>query len=150
MPTDPPVFSKEELKCQAAIAKQGLGFAKKVQGEIGKCLNTVLGAVSKGDAPATVAARCAKGLDEGDPKSGVAKARAAAASSIAKSCVGVAPADIGSPCDGAATTLADTAACVLDEHRQRVEQMVAAEYADGCTILRAVGLDGAFPDVCAP
>ena len=150
VPTDPPVFSKEELKCQAAIAKQGFGFAKKVQGEIGKCLNTVLGAVSKGDAPATVAAKCAKGLDEGDPKSVVAKARAAAASSIAKSCVGVAPADIGSPCDGAATTLDATTTCVLDEHRRRVEQMIAAEYADGCTILRSVGLDGAFADVCAP
>lgn len=150
VPTDPPVFGKNEAKCQAAIAKQGLGFAKKVQGELGKCLNTVLGAVSKGDAPSTVAEKCLKGLDDGDPKSVVAKARAGAASSIDKSCGGIAPADINAPCDAGVTTIAATAACVLDDHRRRAEQMITAEYADACTILRSVGLDSTFPEVCAP
>lgn len=150
VPTDPPVLDRNEVKCQAAIAKQGLGFAKKVQGELGKCLNTVLGAVAKGDAPSTVAGKCLKGLDDGDLSSVVAKARTAAASSIDKSCTGIAPADIGSPCDAGATTIAATATCVLDDHRRRTEQMITAEYAGACTILRSVGLDGSFPDVCAP
>jgi hypothetical protein len=150
VPTDPPVFGKNAAKCQAAIAKQGLGFAKKVQGELGKCLNTVLGAVAKGVAPSTVADKCAQGLDDGDPKSILAKARASAASSIAKSCGGTAPADIHAPCDAGATTIAATASCVLGDHRRRAEQMIAAEYADACTILRSVGFDGSFPEVCAP
>jgi hypothetical protein len=150
VPTDPPVFSKDQAKCQAAIAKQGLGFAKKVQGELGKCLNTVLGAVSKGDAPSTVAGKCLKGLDDSDPKSVVAKARTGAASTIDKSCGGIAPADIHSPCDAGATTIAATTSCVLADHRRRAEQMIVAEYADACTILRSVGLDASFPDVCAP
>lgn len=150
IPTDPPVFGKNQVKCQAAIAKQGLGFAKKVQGELGKCLNTVVGAVSKGDAPSTVAGKCVKGLDVDDPKSVVAKARAGATASIDKSCAGVAPADIDSPCDAGATTIAATTSCVLDDHRRRAEQMITAEFADACTILRSVGLDASFPDVCAP
>ena len=150
VPTDPPVFSKEEVKCQAAIARQGLNYAKKVQGEIGKCLNTVLGAVSKGDAPSAVASKCVKGLSDADPKSVVAKARTSAATAIARSCGGVAPADLNSPCDGAATTIAATADCVLDDHRQSVEQMIAKEYADACTILRSVDLDASVPGVCAP
>lgn len=150
VPTDPPVFSKDEVKCQGALAKQGLGYVKKVQGELGKCFNTVLGAVSKGAASSTVAGKCTKGLDESDPKSVVAKARAAAASSIAKSCGSLLPADINSPCDAGATTIAATTTCVLDDHRRRAEQMIAAEYADACTILRSVGLEASFPDVCAP
>lgn len=150
VPTDPPVFSKEEVKCQAAINKQGVNYAKKVQGEIGKCLNAVLGAVSKGSTPASVAGKCLKGLDGSDPKSVLAKARASAAGAIAKSCEGVTPADINSPCDGAAVSIAATATCVLDDHDQNVEQSIAAEYADACTILRSVDLDAGFPDVCAP
>lgn len=150
VPTDPPVFSKAEVKCQAAIAKQSLNYAKKVQGEIGKCLNTVLGAVSKGGTPSSVANKCVKGLNAADPKSVVAKARAGAETAITKSCDGISPADINSPCDGAAANLAATIACVLDDHRERVEQMIAAEYSDACTILRSVDLDGTFPDVCAP
>lgn len=150
VPTDPPVFSKEEVKCQAAIAKQSLNFAKKIQGEIGKCLNTVLGAVSKGDTASSVASKCAKGLDESDPKSILAKARASAESAIVKSCAGIAPADINSPCDGGAGTIDATADCVLDDHRRSVERMIAEEYADACTILRSVDLEASFPDVCAP
>jgi len=150
VPTDPPVFSKAEVKCQAALAKQSLGYAKKVQGEIGKCLDTVLGAVSKGATPASVASKCVKGLNDADPKSAVAKARASAVTAIGKSCAGVTPADINSPCDGAAASIAATVACVLDDHRERVEQMIAEEYADACTILRSVDLDASFPDVCAP
>jgi hypothetical protein len=150
VPTDPPVFSKDEVKCQAALAKQGLGYVKKVQGELSKCLNTVLGAVSKGDAPSTVASKCTKGLDEGDPKSVIAKAHAAAATSIGKSCGSLLPANINSPCDAGATTIAATTTCVLDDHRRRAEQLIAAEYSDACTILRSVSLETAFPDVCAP
>lgn len=150
VPTDPPVLSKDEVKCQTAVAKQGLSYAKKLQGEIAKCLNGVLGAVSKGDAPSTAAGKCAKGLDAADPKSVIAKARTAAVASIEKSCDGLTPADIGSPCDGAAVTFAATASCVLDDHREQVEQMIAEEYAEACTILRSIDLDDDFVHVCAP
>ena len=150
VPTDPPVFSKDEVKCQAAIGKQASTFAKKTQGEIGKCLDTVLGAVSKGAAPSTVEAKCRKGLDESDPKSILAKARASASTAITKSCAGINPADINSPCDGAAVGIAATTTCVLDENRRNVEQSIADEYADACTILRSVNLEASFPDVCAP
>jgi hypothetical protein len=150
VPTEPPVLSKEEIKCQAAIGKQAGLFAKKKQGELGKCFNAVLSAVSKGDAPSTVEAKCRKGLDETDPKSVLAKARASATAAIAKSCVGITPAAIGSPCNPSAADIAAVTACVLDDHQQQVEQMVRAEYRDACTILRSVNLDEAFPDVCAP
>ena len=150
VPSDPPVFSKAQLKCQSAIGKQAGGFAKKAQGAFSKCLDTVLGAVSKGDAPSTVEAKCRKGLDESDRKAVLAKARASASAAILKSCDGVNPADIHSPCDGAAASIAATASCVVDNHLQGVERSVAAEYADACTILRSVNLATSFPGVCAP
>lgn len=150
VPTDPPVFSKAEVKCQSAINKQALNFSKKVQGEIGKCLDTVLGAVSKGGSAASVAAKCTKALTESDPKSQLAKARSSATTAIGKSCEGIAPGDINSPCDGAAPNIGATIACVLDTHRENAEHNVAASYSDACTILRSVDLDASFPDVCAP
>lgn len=149
-PTEPPVLGKAERKCQTAIGKQAGLFAKKAQGELAKCLDAVLGAVDKGAAPSSVETKCRKGLDETDAKSVLARARASAAKAIAKGCVGVAPAAIGSPCDPSAADVAALTSCVLGDHLQHVQQMVRAEYRDACTILRAVGLDAAFPDVCAP
>jgi len=149
-PTDPPVLSKQELKCQSALGKQGATFAKKTQGELVKCLSLVLTAVSKGQAASSAEAKCRKGLDETDPKSILAKGRAAATKAIDKACAGVAPAAIGSPCDAGAADIAATIACVLDDHVVRSAQMVSAEYADSCVTIGAVGLDGAFPALCAP
>jgi len=149
-PTEPPLLGKAQLKCQSAIGKQGAGFAKKAQGELVKCLNLVLTTVAKGQPASAAEAKCRKGLDEVDPKSVLAKARASATKAIDKACVGVAPADIGSPCDAGAATIAATTACVLADHLQRSAQMTAAEYGGSCPTIGAVGLDAAFPALCAP
>jgi hypothetical protein len=149
-PTDPPVFSSAGLKCQTAIAKQAGLFAKKEQQQLGKCFDAVLKAVSGGDTAASVQAKCAKAIDLSNAGSIVAKARATAASKIASSCSGLVPADINSPCDGAATDFVAVASCVLDDHQLRVEQMVKAEYRDACAIINSVGLLASFAELCAP
>jgi hypothetical protein len=150
LPTDPPVFSNAALKCQTAIAKQAGLFAKKGQMQLGKCFDAVLKAVSGGDPASAAQSKCAKAIDLSNASSILSKARATAASKITGSCSGLVPADIDSPCDGAATDFVAIANCVLDDHQLHVEQMVKAEYRDACAIINSVGLLSSFPELCAP
>lgn len=149
-PTDPPVFGRAELKCQTAIAKQAGLFAKKKQQQLTKCFDKVLKAVSAGGSASSVQAKCVKALDESNPTSLLAKARATALSKITSACTGLTPAAINSPCDGAATDFVAVGTCVLDNHQLLVERMVKAEYRNACAIINSVGLGSGFPELCAP
>jgi hypothetical protein len=147
--SEPPLFGKPELKCQQTIGKEAGTFANTKQKEITKCLDQILKAVSKGENPAVkVAAKCAKGIDEANPASKLAKTRATSIQKIVDKCAGLVPADVGSPCDGGAATFGDVATCVIDRHQILVEQMVRASYAGACDMLVAIGLDGGFPAIC--
>ncbi len=65
-----------------------------------------------------------------------------------KNCEGIAPADIGSPCDANAASMSGVVDCLLADHETRVEQMIRATYASACNLLAAVNLDNGFPAVC--
>ncbi len=145
---EPPVFGKKELKCQKAIAKTAGKFVKTAQKELGKCLNSVLLAVSKGQDLTAVEAKCRAGIDAADPASKLAKANTGAINKIVGSCSDVSPGDINSPCDALATDANAMATCVVSDHTKRVEQMVRAEFADGCNLLGAVNLDDQFTELC--
>jgi hypothetical protein len=150
LPTDPPVFSSAELKCQTAISKQAGLYAKKSQQQLAKCFDTVLKAVAGGDPVSSVQSKCTKAIDSANQNSILSKARATAASKITSSCSGLTPADINSPCDAGAADFAAVAACVLDHHELQVEEMVKAEYRDACAIINSLGLAGLYPEFCAP
>lgn len=149
-PEVPPSYSADELKCQAGLSKSAAGLAAAEQKAFAKCLDTILKTVAAGDPAADATAACAKLLDAGDPKSAVAKAKTKASAGIVKACGALSPADIDSPCDAGATTIADTATCVVEATEGDVEAMTKDRYAKACVLLEAVGLDGAYPGVCNP
>jgi hypothetical protein len=149
-PEAPPVYSADERKCQAGIAKAAAGFAAAQQKAFAKCLDGVLKAVADGEPVASATDDCTKLLDLGNAKSAYAKSKAKAEAGIVKACGTLSPADVDGPCDAGAATIAATATCVVAETEMHVEQMIHERYAKGCVLLEAVGLDGAFPGVCQP
>ncbi len=146
--SEPPVLSKNELDCQKTIGKEGSKLLASADKELTKCFDKILKAVSAGKDAADQEAACRKGLDPADPASKLSKARTKLADKIAQKCASIAPADIGSPCDGGATTIGDTTTCVADAAIGLAEEAVRGRYAAGCDLLAAVGLDGDFPGVC--
>jgi len=146
---DPPLFSKDQLKCQKGIAKAGAKHSKTVQKLLAKCLDEVLKATSKGQDLDKATQKCLDSLDAGNPDSKLAKSNAKTDSSIAKKCEEMVPADVNSPCDPAATTMSELAACIVDQHSTSVQTAVRAEYADACALISAVGLGTEFPELCA-
>ncbi len=149
-PEAPPAYSADELKCQAALAKSAAGLAVTGQKTFAKCLDTILKTVAGGGAAVDATAACDKLLDASDPKSALAKAKSKATAGITKACGTLTPADVDSPCDAGAVTIAATATCVVAATQGDVEAMIRDRYAKGCVLLEAVGLDTAFPGVCAP
>ncbi len=126
-----PVLSKQALACQAALASRAQAFATVDQVQQAACRNKVLKAVAAGQSTQQVQATCALALDLGNPQSKLARARAKAASGVAKKCGGLTPAAINAPCDRGATTFAETTDCVLAQHLDQVEAMMAAAFDDG-------------------
>lgn len=146
---DPQALSKPALTCQTTIAKAASKLAQTEQAQLDGCLVRTLKDAAKGKSLALSAAACAKALDRDDPKASIPKLRTALAATIVKKCAGATPADIGSPCDPAAATIADVATCVLDGQESRAQKMVAGEFNDACLVLTAVGLGRDYPDVCS-
>ncbi len=150
-PLQPPVLTSAAQACQTTIAKAG----QKLVGTALKSFSTCFALVLKDFAPdstlaPTTAPKCAGALDPGSADSKLGKALAKLVADIEKKCEGVTPADIGSPCDPSAPTIAQTATCVRDGQLALSEALVAQQYASGCTLLSAVGLDAAFPGICTP
>lgn len=149
-PTEPPVLGKAALKCQKALAKQAQGYQATVQKLVSKCFDLVLTTVGSGKSASEVAGKCSAALDPTLATSKVAMVRVKAAAAVAKACAGVAPADVGSPCDAVAADLAGVTTCTLDAHRDAAATSLGAAYASGCVLLDAIGLRAAFPLVCVP
>jgi hypothetical protein len=145
---EPPLWDGAQLNCQKAIAKGGNKLAKTAHKSLIKCFDGVLAATSKGQPLTDITAKCASALDPGNPASKVGKAIAKLESGITDKCAGLTPADVGSPCDGAATTFAQVATCVVTQHINGVGDLVAAEYGPACALISAVGLDGSYPSLC--
>jgi hypothetical protein len=145
---EPPVFNNDQLKCQKAIGKESGKFVKTKQKALTGCLDKVLKAVSKGQDLTNVTAKCVGDLNESDAESKLGKAIAKLESKVTALCSGLTPADIHSPCSAGATTFGEVASCLVDNHETKVEEMVAAEYANACELISAVGLDTSFPALC--
>jgi hypothetical protein len=148
LPPAPPVFDKDEAKCQKAIAKAGGAFVKTKQAELAKCLDAVVAAVGAGKSLEPVEAKCVKALAVGDPKSKLAKAIASVGGAIAKACAGLTPANVSSPCDAGAADFAAVASCIVADHGASAEALIAAEYRDACSLIHAVNLRTSFPGLC--
>ena len=130
------------------MARTFLTFGKKEHVLLSACLTKVLSSLASGaslDAATTV---CQRNLDTGDPESVLSQVRGRTVNAVLTKCAGVAPEDIGSPCDPAASSMADVVQCVLGEQAEKVEEVIAAEYRHACSLLGAVGLAAAFPGVC--
>jgi hypothetical protein len=145
---EPPLWSKEQVKCQKALGKGGAKLAKTTYGSLGKCFDGVLGAVSKGQSLANVVARCDADLDPADPDSKVGKAIGKLHDAVEKRCVGLVPVSLDGPCDEAALDLSETADCIAARHSNQVAAMIAAAYADSCALATAAGLETAYPALC--
>ncbi len=151
IPLQPPVLSGDAQTCQTTIAKSG----QKLVGTALKSFATCFGAILKDHAPDQVLApatapKCGDALDPSSADSKLGKAMAKLVADVEKKCEGLSPADVGSPCDPAATTITQTAACLRDAQLAGAEALVAQQYAAACTLLTAVGLDGDFPGICTP
>ena len=145
---DSKVLSKAALACESTIAKGAARFALAEQTQLGGCLLRILKNAAKRRDLLVSAAACARSLDSHDPSATLPKLRASIMGQIAKKCVGLVPADLGGPCDPAATTIDQVATCVLANQAKRVEKMIAAEFNSACPMLTTVGLARAYPDVC--
>jgi hypothetical protein len=141
-----PAFTSAARKCQAALAKGGARFIRDMHRAFSSCLDTIL---SEGSGTASAVGCCSTNLDPNDSGSRASRARTRATQQITKKCEGITPGDINTPCALGAVTMTETIACVLDQHAESVQRMIAAEYRDACAMLPAVGLGSVFPDVCA-
>ena len=145
----PPSVGKAARACQKAIGARAGKAAAVEHAQLGACLNSLLAAAAKGSGMVRAVGRCYRALDAADAGSSLARARAAAGTRMLEKCQGVTPPDIGSPCDGGATTMEGVVSCILDQHAGRVQRMIAAEFNDACPMLTGIGLGRAFPGVCA-
>ena len=147
-PVYPAPLAPAPLACQIALAKSGRGFADRLHKSLGGCLERLLTAADTQKGEAKVVAKCLTTLDLGNPESKVSRARDASLKTIAKRCVGVSPASLGSPCDPAATSIAETASCIAGGHVSEVGKLVASEANDACVMMTRIGLATVFPTVC--
>ncbi len=148
---EPPVFGKAEQACQGAIAKEGatlLGAATKA---FAACFQAILKDWQPDAAlGAATTQKCTALLDPAAPGATVAKALARFTAKIDGKCGGLSPTAVGSPCDASAATFAQTIACLRARHLSLAQAAAASQYASACTLLSAVGLEGGYPEICAP
>lgn len=145
----PPTYGKAELGCQKTIGKASSKLGASIRAALGKCLDAVLLAVSKGGDGSAATSACASGLDRDDDGSSVSKAIAKHASSVAGACEGLAPSAVGSPCDAGAADIAATIDCLAEDELSRAQSAVRSAYASSCSLLDAVALGIDHPVVCA-
>jgi hypothetical protein len=148
--TAPPVLSQAALNCQATIAKEGAKLVASTLKAFGSCFGAVLKDAVDSSIGTKTTTKCGAELNPASASSKVSQARTKFASKVNTKCASLAPADIGSPCDGGATSFADTITCITNAHQAAVEDVVTDQYASACTLLSAVGLDAAYPGMCAP
>jgi YVTN family beta-propeller protein len=147
--TQPVPLAPEPLACQTALVRSSRMLADRYHKELGFCLEKLLVAADTRKGETKVVTRCLAKLDLRNVASKAAIARAKALVAIGRKCVAVSPAEIGSPCDPAAATTADTASCVVDAHVVDVGKLIAAELNDACVMVTRLGLGSAFPAVCS-
>jgi hypothetical protein len=150
-PLVPPLFTKAEQTCQGVIAKE----SGVLLGKVGKAFATCFGAILKDWEPDQVlhpktTTSCEAQIDPTLAKSVVAKAMAKFSDKIGAKCAGLAPSDVGSPCNPSAAALEDTIACLQAKHLSLAQEAVASQYTSACTLLSSVGLASDYPEVCAP
>lgn len=148
VPDEPPLWDSARLNCQKAISKGGSKLTKTAHKGLKKCLDGVLAATSAAQPLTAVTAKCDADLDPTDPASKVGKAIAKLQGGVADKCIDLTPADLGNPCDAGATTFAQVATCVANQHLSAIGEAVAGEYGPACALISAVGLDGAYPSLC--
>jgi hypothetical protein len=151
VPLTPPVLSSAEQACQATMHKEGAKLVSAGLKSFGACF----GAILKDYAPdqvvgASTVGKCAGELDVNEAGSKLGKAAAKFADKVIGKCGGLTPADVGSPCNASAATIADTISCLRTAQLDAVQRVTSAQYAAACSLLSAVNLDSTFPGVCAP
>ncbi len=139
------VPSRQARACQRTLASRAQKLGALVQRETQRCLDRLIGDVAAGRSSTRAAAVCAKRLGD----AGLGRARTRARATIMRKCAGADPAALGPPCAPTATSMDAVVACVLDRHVAAAGRLAATAYADACTILRALGLDGRVPGACA-
>ena len=144
----PSPLDRSARTCQTAITRNGRKFADKLHVALLKCLDKELAATDAGTGEAKAVGDCLAKLDLANAGSAMSALRAASIAAVAAKCQGVAPAALGSPCEGGAATIAATATCVIDRHARSVAKMLAAEFNDVCVTLARIGLADTYPDVC--
>jgi cysteine-rich repeat protein len=140
-------FSKAARKCQSAIAAQSRAFVGVAHHQLQKCLDLILTGIADGKT-ARLDANCRNALDPEDSASLLSRARAKVLSQVATKCKGITSTDINSPCNGASTTIAEVANCILDQHAVSVSNMVAVEYRDTCGLLSVFNFSAPFAALC--
>ncbi len=123
-----PVFGKTALKCQVALARQGIKLAKAHHALEATCRLGVIKAEAAGKGTAKADAACLKALDAGNPASKLSRARTKLRTSVAKSCGTVFPRDVNAPCARGADTFNATADCLIAQHGIHVSRMAADEF----------------------
>jgi YVTN family beta-propeller protein len=147
--TRPALHLTAARSCQSTLAKTGQRFAERLHKELVKCVEKLLLAAEKRTSDGKAIAACRGKLDFANPRSALSKAYATGLAKMERKCAGQVPADLGTPCDPAATTFATVAQCVLAGHDARVGRMVAAEFNDGCVMLTRAGVAASHPAVCS-
>jgi YVTN family beta-propeller protein len=141
-----PVLSPEARRCQAVLADTAQRWAAGVHARLSRCLQRLLReAGSGGDATEFCRAR----LDPTDPASVFSRRRSAAVARMARTCGGIEPAEIHTPCDSSLAFMTDVIDCVLAKYLAGAERGAASVYRDACAMLPAVRLGAAFPAVCS-
>jgi YVTN family beta-propeller protein len=144
----PPALSAAALVCQKTLALSFKRFGAKVHGVFVTCFQRLLAEVANGHGTADAGADCVADLDGGLTSAKVTKLRNVARAAILARCASVGPAVLAHPCDPGATTMVETADCVLDAQLVRVAQAIAAEYGASCSIATAAGLTPLYPELC--
>jgi len=124
----PPVFGKAARACQVAIALSARKFELGGLAKQASCRNRILRKAAAGKDTTLAAAACEQEFDVRNPRSAVARLWKSAKKRIVNKCTGSYPAALDSPCDRKARTFAETADCVLDQHKAKVAGMITMQY----------------------
>ncbi|HEV7735191.1 MAG TPA: hypothetical protein VGR62_23675 [Candidatus Binatia bacterium] len=151
IPLTPPVLSSAEQACQSTIQKEGSKLVSSALKSFGSCFSAIL----KDYAPDQVLAaatisKCAGELDVNNAGSKLGKAAVKFGDKVTGKCGSLTPADIGSPCNPAAESIAGTISCLRTAQLAAAESAAASQYGNACTLLSSVNLDTTFPGVCVP
>ena len=125
-----PLFGRAVRACQVVLATRGRQLASKDQSEETKCQTRLLTALATGSGMAKAEVACTLALDLANPLSKIARVQSRARSNVLRRCAGLVPADLHTPCNGAAADFGGVADCMLGRQMEGVAAMVAATWAD--------------------